>query len=672
MSCGCHSNRFEAEGADLDAISNPIVPMIARSLRIGTSAVHVRVEKYEGFSPAPFGDVAVRLDPEVIVVPVHVVYVVPHPQTPTATPSQHGFLDSAIGSLAKVGVSASLAGGALTTSGGHDFADLLLDATSNNDYQSASAPGGLPTHEQATFEWHPILQEDAPIPPYEARALLAPYGGNGRPPWVLPDSLWAQCGIQFRVASVSRVVETDPSLLYLDPSAHTQYCGNSFLNDARIKDALEKWRSAAGIDPSLPGVELVFTPRIDAPNSDNLSCSRLGVANPGFAMVALNPRGFLNSTTVAHELGHTLGLDDYSESSSAPQDRCHHEPSTSNLMCTDAAHTGHHISGCESWRTDSLPGFNCRPNPENDLGDSYTCNTARSAARAASGTVDMGPVSCPEPPFDTSSSEPAMVEMNGMTGLAAYAGGRLTINDRARLIAEGGSYGIGPWASAGVKRSSLVGNDSRLGTLFTDGSRADFAHRYIVDSIVASHDVQLSAQDNRNLEAITSRGAVVPYLELHADFPAQRFADIDLQPGQQFPQPGFIVQPGSYIGNVAIKRDAVLRLGAGRYYFDTLDVQSGGILSLDHSAGHIEIWVRNRFHFNGRMLNAGGDPNANLVMVMSDSWVDVLEAFRGTLVVPRGSINAQNKIHYGAFYAGENLTLHQGGAIHFRPLACNP
>jgi hypothetical protein len=162
-------------------------------------------------------------------------------------------------------------------------------------------------------------------------------------------------------------------------------------------------------------------------------------------------------------------------------------------------------------------------------------------------------------------------------------------------------------------------------------------------------------------------------MDFEAHFPAIRYADIHLEPGQAFPpSSGQILTPGSYVGRVTLKRDSVLRLGSGRYYFDDLDVQQGGILQMYHTQGHIEVYVRGSLAFSGRFNNAAGDQYANLFVVSNPYTTFIAEPFKGTLVATRGSIDLQNKQHYGAFYAAQWLQLHQGGAIHHRPLACNP
>src|SRR5690606_2763893 len=161
-----------------------------------------------------------------------------------------------------------------------------------------------------------------------------------------------------------------------------------------------------------------------------------------------------------------------------------------------------------------------------------------------------------------------------------------------------------------------VGTDAKLARLVTDGSPAEFTHRYVIDEILAASDAYMYAQDGANLELITTRGVTVPGLRVDtANFPRAKTASILLEPEQDFPGPGFIVTPGQYVGDVVLRRDSVLRLGAGRYFMDSLDVQSGGRLLMDHSAGHVEIYVRGRLYFQGKFSNAGGERYANYFVV---------------------------------------------------------
>lgn len=497
-----------------------------------------------------------------------------------------------------------------------------------------------------------------------------------------PDAIWAQCGIQFRVRSVKRIVETDPEVLHLrkdagiqglnnDGTYPGQFCGSGF-NGAFMRDAAARWDTALGLDGALPGIQVYMVPRINRvmPSSDfgtNTCLSVVAFADDGFAMLPAVHNDDIPANTLYHELGHTLGLRDLDFAETCTTE----DPALSNVMC-QGFQTGHHVMGCNAWRQDAAPGHNCvaleAETPANNM-----CATARASAKAIAGTQPNGPVGCPSSFFSDLNAPSGMMNLNSMSDLAAFGGKELKLNDRARLLATSSSYDTGPFSTGATLGTSRIGVEAKLKTLATTGSRADFTYRYTIQSIFAGDTTLLTAQDGRDLVPLTTRGAALPNLWVDANFPNIRTADIVLEPGQAFPtSSSYILLPGSYVGNVVLKRDSVLRLGAGRYFFDNLDVQTGGILEVDHRAGHVEIYVRQNFSFTGAFRNKGGSSYANLVVYSGTGTAQILQAFTGTLLATRGSINLENFVHQGAFYAARKLELHQGGAIRYRPLVCTP
>jgi hypothetical protein len=257
--------------------------------------------------------------------------------------------------------------------------------------------------------------------------------------------------------------------------------------------------------------------------------------------------------------------------------------------------------------------------------------------------------------------------------LAAYGGYALLINDRARVT----HAGSGELASAATGGTARIGVDSALGELITDGPHVQFTHRYQIEEIRAAAATIIERQDGRDLEAITTRDANVPALVATAAFPSERFDAISLEPGQYFPpenadpNQNWILTPGSYVSSATLKNGSRLRLGAGKYYFDQLNVTSGGILEIDHTAGHTEIYVRNALEYQSgaRMENLGGTPQDTL-LVFFGGVTSIQSTFVGTLVAPAGSISLASLPHIGAFYAAAGLELHQGGAISYLPMTC--
>jgi hypothetical protein len=129
--------------------------------------------------------------------------------------------------------------------------------------------------------------------------------------------------------------------------------------------------------------------------------------------------------------------------------------------------------------------------------------------------------------------------------------------------------------------------------------------------------------------------------------------------------------PNQYIRNVTLKNGSILRLVNGKYYFDNLNMTAGARLEIDHSAGHTEVYVRNSmlWHDGANIQNLGGDPFAHLFAVFGTS-VNIDGSFSGTLVAPRGDIVLASRPHWGAFYSGFVLDVHQDAVVRHRPLHC--
>jgi hypothetical protein len=653
------------------SLVNGRTPLVARSLNIGPSVSTVTVTKTGADSVVTSGSAQVRLDPEVIVVPVDAIFVVPDPRTVVSGPAEADELLSEMFFMeAMFGVTGVVSGGNVVTAGGENFAQALFDSVSLNQVSVGSHPAGqVPTGQQASFRYRTSAYSDS-----RQRELLST--GLFEP----PDPIWAQCGVQFRLRSVKRVVEADSKILHLATNgfaSNSAFCGSNSTNAARLQEGAARWLALAGIDPALPGFPIYFVPRIsEVESSQSVACSTLGLANDGFAFIPANPNGAQQKATLFHELGHVLGLDDltldaycFNGAGGSVDD--------SNVMCNFGTQTGHHLSGCDVWRQDGTPGHNCVM-PASEAGalrisrDDMVCATAREKALSLSGVQATTPVSCPAPMFTADMSTPGMIDPTGMTDLAAYGGRNLRINDRARLLARTSTYDNGPFATGATIGATRIGVEAKLNTLVTKGPTAQFTHRYTIQSIRAGNDVVVTAQDGRDLNPITVRGAELPLLDVDADFPTAKFADVVLEPNQVFPPvAGTILTPGQYVGRVTLKRGSVLRLGAGRYFMDSLDVQTDGVLEIDHRAGHVEVYVRNSLTFSGKFRNLGGDPYANLFVYSGTGTAQILSAFSGRVIASRGSINLQNFVHEGAFYAAQTLELHQGGAIRYRPLVCN-
>lgn len=132
-----------AEGLAVPGVfENGRARLAARSINVGYSPSSVTVIKKGGNNQTTVGTAQVQLDPEVIVVPVDVVYVVPHPSTPVVPGSDEaGALQTAIDLVqSEFGVSGTLQGSEYVSYGGETFADTVFEMRSHNNVQLASHP----------------------------------------------------------------------------------------------------------------------------------------------------------------------------------------------------------------------------------------------------------------------------------------------------------------------------------------------------------------------------------------------------------------------------------------------------------------------------------------------------------------------------------------------------
>lgn len=125
-------------------------------------------------------------------------------------------------------------------------------------------------------------------------------------PWANADDIWAQCGIQFRMLDCNPGRPGCPDLKVTDPAQiqPTAACKAGF-----SAEASKSWNEAAalpGVDPDLPIV--TFTYRVTAPScpATHLSKGRRGAMSYAASFSS-------SDLTMAHELGHVLGLRDSSQ-----------------------------------------------------------------------------------------------------------------------------------------------------------------------------------------------------------------------------------------------------------------------------------------------------------------------------------------------------------------------
>jgi hypothetical protein len=123
-------------------------------------------------------------------------------------------------------------------------------------------------------------------------------------PFDVPDDVWAQCGIQFRMITCPGSTEGCPDLRVSDPGrVATTSCtlGHSLETSANWSDA----ERLPGVRADLPIVTFNWRVAEDG-------CVTAAIAKRGRAAIGFGVANSTSSLVVAHELGHVLGLDDFS------------------------------------------------------------------------------------------------------------------------------------------------------------------------------------------------------------------------------------------------------------------------------------------------------------------------------------------------------------------------
>ncbi len=360
----------------------------------------------------PLASGSVRLAPDVIVIPVNVVVAVP---AEGIDPVGHG-LASSVASP--------------------EYYQALFDNQWDVSVFKNTIPGGY--HESLLGE---MVVPTAPHP--SSTETLVRRTTKLTYDMVNPDDVFAQCGVQLRLASVLvREVDDPASIFFASCSGGTQEEFDLTGKYIRIiADA-----TGPGAPPPLYGtfadnaVDILFSPRIEG-------CDKaLGLASASDHLAAIRLTPMLLSAselTLAHELGHLFGLPDMSMSG--------------QLMSKESTF---HIGRCDYRDGAQLPviPYGCEP-AATDLYEH--CTVVRNGARAVlqGATANYSPFSMepvdPPTPTWTLDATPTSFDTSQFS------------EGTASLVVPGGGYRVvhSPWFSTTVL--TQVGNhlevDVRLG-----------------------------------------------------------------------------------------------------------------------------------------------------------------------------------------------------------------
>jgi len=217
-----------------------------------------------------------------------------------------------------------------------------------------------------------------------------------------------------------------------------------------------------------------------------------------------------------------------------------------------------------------------------------------------------------------------------LRSIAVYAARQLKIDDHASIRTSSGGYAL---SASGGSLTTTIGPDAQVGTILSVAP-VDLRDRVSVTGFVKSSGAVTPGN------GLTLSGPIIPQASLlpvpltgfAAQFPATVVNTVPLEPGQTS-----TIVPGSY-GDELIKQGATLRLSSGVYSFHSLDVESGGTLSLNTSAGPIFVYVETTLTYRGATVTERGANSDLLLAVFGTGLVSIESSFTGTLVAPNASI----------------------------------
>jgi DNA-binding protein YbaB len=264
-----------------------------------------------------------------------------------------------------------------------------------------------------------------------------------------------------------------------------------------------------------------------------------------------------------------------------------------------------------------------------------------------------------------------------MTTVCLYARGNLTLKNFVKVVGSGTSFAA--IANTGSGGQTFLDTDTQVGDIW---SRAPVTLRDRVKvtgsvrSNLAVTPATLPAPGGQVVtgQIVANNVVVIPSLNLVVTFPGTNQGPVSLDPGQP-PKPVVrAINPGAW-GAVTVKPQCTLQLKTGTYTFDSLDLESGGTLSLDSKGGQVVVHVKGgNFIFRGAITERTGGSPRLFMSCFTTSPITIGSRFIGTFVAPNTSVDFATIAapgHTGAFFA-KDLSVQPNQTITFVPFSGVP
>lgn len=248
----------------------------------------------------------------------------------------------------------------------------------------------------------------------------------------------------------------------------------------------------------------------------------------------------------------------------------------------------------------------------------------------------------------------------GDVGLAAT--GALRIDDRVTL--NGSSGLVATVANMGAT-GTIFGTDTIAGNIWS-ASQVNLHDRARVNGFITTSSTLTRGSSVTITGPITQGATLTPAnsVSFSVVVPSTNLGTKTIESGQTLTPAA-----GSTYATLNVRANGKLTLRAGTYYFGTLNVDPGALVTIDSSAGPVFVYVTDQLTYRAAFTDAQGQGTGIFLGYLGTLAVSLEAPFRGTLLAPRASLglgSAGAPGYFGSFFA-RDLELFPGVIYTQRP-----
>ena len=193
-----------------------------------------------------------------------------------------------------------------------------------------------------------------------------------------------------------------------------------------------------------------------------------------------------------------------------------------------------------------------------------------------------------------------------------------------------------------------VGEGAAVGNVYSMGAKSlALGERATVNGFARADSVVQSAPSSSvTVGVMAHANNQVEEYSFTVPFPSSRGQD------QAVPANARLDLKAGPWGNLVVAAQATVVLGAGAYYFESVDVERNGTVAIDNSGGPVYLWIRSGLQLSGTMAPYKGTPNI-LIGYAGSAAPQIGSPLDATLVAPAADVSlpATAQAHVGAIFA---------------------